>query len=135
MKQILQRMKVLFSIICIIRLSMLLLKKWSLMSNVRYFTFKCLQWQTFSNMVCLLVDLSQRPNIESILEFESRQLYVALFTLDLQQIKLSLRAVARKFWFPTDIHLSSRYQIRKFHLKTVFHDTTQKHGTLSLQRG
>ena len=57
------------------------------------------------------------------------------YTKSVIEQSLSLGPVARKFWFPADIHLSVKYQIRKSYLKTIFHDTTRKHDTLGLQRG
>ena len=57
------------------------------------------------------------------------------YTRFITEQSLSLGPIARKFWFPTDIHLSIKYQIRKSYLKIVFHYTTQKHDALDLQRG
>ena len=57
------------------------------------------------------------------------------YTRSITERSLSLGPVARKFWFPADMHLSIKYQIRKSYLRTVFHDTTRKHGTHGLQRG
>ena len=57
------------------------------------------------------------------------------YTKSVIEQSLSLGLVARKFWFPADIHLSVNYQIRKSYLKIIFHDTTRKHDTLGLQRG
>ena len=57
------------------------------------------------------------------------------YTRSTTEQSLSLGPVARKFWFPADIHLSIKYQIQKSYLKTVFHDTTRKHDTHGLQKG
>ena len=57
------------------------------------------------------------------------------YTRSVTEQSLSLGPIARKFWFPADIHLSIEYQIEKSYLKIVFHDTTRIHGTHGLQRG
>ncbi|KAH9671297.1 hypothetical protein KPL70_017319 [Citrus sinensis] len=57
------------------------------------------------------------------------------YTRSIIERSLSLGPVARKFWFPADIHLSIKYQIQKSYLKTVFHDITRTHRTHGLKEG